>query len=137
MIELTETEKRIQEAANHATVHDYFSAQLIPQVYKYDVAILLNTIKTLRLRSHAMLLQVDKWRLRCRESWEESDGNFTSAFRQMQEVDRLKSLQPCGHPKACTVSDAGYMGGTGHCAWCEDIARVRKEDIENARKLTG
>ena len=133
---LTDAEKNIQDAANDSHVL-LLTKTTLASVYKNDVLMLLSVIEQLRRRNHAMLLQVDKWRIRCRDSWEESDGNFTSAFRMMQEIDRLKSLQPRGHPKSCIVSDDTHMGGTGHCAWCEDIAKIQEEDIGNARRLTG
>ena len=41
------------------------------------------------------------------------------------------SKQPCGHPRACIVSSDE---GTGHCAWCEEVAAARAEGAAAARE---
>jgi len=41
------------------------------------------------------------------------------------------SKQPCGHPRACIVSSDE---GTGHCAWCEEVAAARAEGAAAERE---
>ena len=44
---------------------------------------------------------------------------------EINETNRL----PCGHPRGCLVQDTE---GTAHCAWCEEVARLR-EELERLR----
>jgi len=44
------------------------------------------------------------------------------AQKRIQELERRLAPQPCGHPGACIVSTDE---GTGHCAWCEEVAELR------------
>lgn len=53
-----------------------------------------------------------------------------SAEMYLEQLERVTGTQPCGHPAACIV---GTGEGTNHCAWCEDVARVKREAWRDMR----
>ncbi|MBU0847249.1 hypothetical protein KKH23_08725, partial [Patescibacteria group bacterium] len=47
----------------------------------------------------------------------------TILHNDRHEVHEERGGMPCGHPRSCIVQDDE---GTGYCAWCEDVARLRE-----------
>ena len=53
------------------------------------------------------------------------DGLMRECQQQQAEVERLKALQPCGHPNADIVSSDE---GTQYCGRCAEIDRAVKQE---------